>query len=152
MNRFPLLIAALATLAGPALADGPNRLSVLLGSRHLDATEDFQEVNPGMFADRVRPDGTSLSVGIYRNSYNRASIAGTAGVRLLNHGDTRLDMFAGLAHYPGDGRKSRFSVGDVIPLVGLRLQHRSAFVLAMPGDGQATNAVIGFGFSVDLDR
>ena len=64
--RIPLgvITALLAVFMGAeARADGPDRLSFLLGSRHLGATEHFEEFNPGVFADWLRPDGIGLSLG-----------------------------------------------------------------------------------------
>ncbi len=151
-HLFTYLTAAFACLATSAAAEGPNRLSVLLGSHHLNAKQSFEQTNPGLFLDWVRPDGVTVSFGGYRNSFGKPSIAAMAGLKLFESERTRIDLFGGVAHYPGDGRKNRFAIGDLTPLVGLRAEHRGLFVLALPGDGQATDAIFGFGLSMDLPR
>lgn len=141
------LAVLLALAASPAFAEGPNRMSILTGSNHIGATQDFEEVNPGVFADWVRDDGVTWTFGAYRNSYGRVSVAAMAGWEVYARGPARIDLFAGVANYPRDGRKTRFATGDVLPLVGVRMAWRNLFMLAIPGDGEATDAILGFGFS-----
>lgn len=64
--RIPLgvITALLAVFMGAETrAGGLDRLSFLLGSQQLGATEHFEEFNPGVFADWLRPDGIGLSLG-----------------------------------------------------------------------------------------
>lgn len=146
MLRMILLVLL---LPGGALA-GPDRLSLLLGSHHVNATETFEEVNPGLFLDWVRPDGLTLTAGVYRNSYGRTSVAAMVGREVWRSGAAGLEVFGGLAHYPVDGPKSPVAVGDVVPLAGLRFQHRDIVIIALPGDGAATDLVLGFGLTLPL--
>lgn len=153
MRRALLRLSLLLFLtSSPALAEGPNRLSVLLGSHHLDANLAFEEKNPGVFLDWLRADGLSWSLGAYRNSFGKPTVAALAGLNLFESETMRFDLFGGLAHYPGDGRKNRFSIGDLTPLAGLRAEYRGLFVLAIPSDGKVTDGILAFGVSVPLTR
>ena len=58
-------------LAAPVHAD-PDRISILLSSYHVDAKQDFEQVNPGGFLTwENRMGGLDYSLGAYRNSYGR---------------------------------------------------------------------------------
>lgn len=135
--------------AGPAVAE-PDRLGIHLGSFHAGATGEFEEVNPGLFLSWERPGGVTYSVGAYRNSYGRGSVAATVAKTILRSKTAGLDVFAGLAHYPGNGQNIRHAIGDVVPLVGLKMHYRQLFVNVMPGDGDAVDAIFSFGITVPL--
>lgn len=75
-----------------------------------------------------------------------------AALQFYERDATRVDVFAELAHYPGHGRKTAPAIGDFIPLAGVRVQHRGLFLLAIPSDGEVTDAIFGFGVSFDLNR
>lgn len=138
----------LGLLATPAVSD-PDRVSILLGSRHIGAS-GFQEVNPGVFVTwEGRVDTT---VGVYHNSYGRTSVAVTAAVRVHEWQGGALSLFAGAAHYPGDGRNFRVSVGDVVPLVGVQIQYGNTFAQIIPMDGKPVNAVVSFGVTFELGK
>ncbi|AZQ66380.1 hypothetical protein EF888_04075 [Silicimonas algicola] len=152
MNRHVLAAVALLTHAVPAFAGPPDRLSILMGSYHADATLEFEQTNPGIFLDWDNPSGTTLTVGVYRNSYGRRSLALSASRTILRRGELSLEGFVGLAHYPGDGHKVPVAVGDVVPIAGLKVRYRKAFALMIPGDGATTDAIFAYGLSFDLGR
>lgn len=98
MNGRVFLLAAL--LAAPAMAD-PDRVSILLGSQHLGAALAFEQVNPGVFVTwEDRALGLDLSVGAYRNSYGRGSVAALAALPVLEWPAGQVAVFGGLALYP----------------------------------------------------
>ena len=134
---------ALSVQAAP-----PDRLSVHLGSSHVNAQEDFEEFNPGLFVSWDR--SLSYTVGAFRNSYGDVSVAATVAYPLIRRDLYRLTAFVGWAHYPENGRKFRVHHGDVVPVAGLRLHYRSLFVQFLPGDGSVADAVLSFGFSAPL--
>ena len=87
----------------------------------------------------------SYSVGAYRNSYGRASIAATAGYSFLQRGDLDLSVFGGVALYPKDGRNFAVHAGDFVPIGGLQARYRNAFMQVIPSDGLSTDAIVSFG-------
>lgn len=141
---------ALSFLATSAHAD-PDRVSILIGSSHLNAKMEFEESNPGVFLtwEGRRVD---LTVGAYRNSYGKASVAATASVPVLRWGKGEASVFAGLALYPGDGRKFAAHVGDIVPLVGLQVRHGNAFAQIIPSDGYVVDAIVSFGLTFELEK
>ncbi len=142
---FCLMIAA-----GPVLA-GPDRIAIHLGSHHAGATSDFEEVNPGIFLSWDRPNNVALSVGAFRNSYGRGSVAISAAKTFYRGKSTAAAVFAGLAHYPGNGNDIRHAIGDIVPIAGLQFDYRNLFVNVMPGDGNAADAIFSFGVTMPLN-
>lgn len=142
------LIAILSTLASPALA-GPDRISILFGSHHVGG-QGFEEINPGVFLtwEQHRLD---LSVGAYRNSYGRLSVAAVAALPIWSQGETEVSLFGGLAHYPGNGRNFAIHAGDVVAIGGLQLRHENLFVQVLPGGGDMP-VVIAAGITFSLRR
>jgi hypothetical protein len=147
MLRWLFLLALL--LAAPASA-GPDRVSLMFGSHHIAANQPFEEINPGVF---LTWEGRRLdwTVGAFHNSYGRTSVAGTVALPLWKTGELRLDAFAGIAHYPVDGRNFRFHAGDLVPLGGLQLRWRNLFVQAIPLDGGVAAGVLSFGVTFGLN-
>ena len=148
MRLSPVLAVLLASAASPLAAD-PDRLSFLLGSHHIDAAGNFQEFNPGVFLTWERR--LDYSLGIYRNSYDRLSVAGTLAWPVYETGDFQLDLFGALALYPKDGRRFEISFGDVILLGGLQMRYRNAFLQVIPSDGGEVDAIVSFGLTFDLN-
>lgn len=142
-----LILACLLSLIAlsPAFAAAPDRLSVHLGSRHINAQEDFEEFNPGLFVSWDR--SFSYTFGAYRNSYGDLSVAATMAVPLLQRPAWRMNFFVGWAHYPDNGRKFRVHYGNVVPVAGLRMYYRNTFVQFLPGDGDNADAVLSFGLT-----
>jgi hypothetical protein len=140
----------LTIAAGPAVA-GPDRLAVHLGSHHAGTTTDFEEVNPGLFLSWDRPKGVTYSVGAFRNSYGRGSVAVTVAKTIYKQKYTSVAVFGGLAHYPGNGEDIRHAIGDVVPLAGVQLRHKRLFLNVMPGDSDTVDAIFSFGVTVPLN-
>lgn len=140
-------ILILALVAAPATAQ--DSLTVLLGSHHVAAQIEFEEVNPGLILTWDR-DPLDWSAGVYRNSYGRTTVAGFASLPLVENDALSVSAVAGVALYPEDGRTFAVHAGDWVPLVGLHLQSGPISVLIMPSDGKATDAVIAFGATFDF--
>ena len=99
-RRAKLVIAAICVAFGatPAAA-GPDRFSVLLGSKHIGAN-GFNEINPGLFATWER-GRIGYSLGAYLNSYDRGSIAAVAQLGLIEWQNGSLNAF-GRACFTGN--------------------------------------------------
>lgn len=139
-------VIASALIAAPAAAQ--DRATVLLGSHHVDASYDFEEVNPGLILTWDR-DPLDWSVGVYRNSYGRVSTAAFAALPVIE-GDLSVSLIGGLAHYPENGRRFAISVGDWVPMIGLHARTGPLSVLILPSDGKATDAIIAVGFTWEI--
>lgn len=146
--RLSALILA-AALPTTALA-GPDRVSILLGSEHFNATEDFREFNPGLFLTWEGPT-FDYSVGLFQNSYSNVSPLVSIGYDVEIATEFEVGAFAGLAVYPGEGDRFDHSIGNVIPLIGLQARYRNVFVQLLPADGQSTDGVLTFGLTFALD-
>jgi hypothetical protein len=139
------ILSALLITATPAAA-GPDRWSILLGSKHVDA-QGYNEVNPGLFATWER-EHLHWSVGAYHNSYDRVSVAATAYLPMIEWKGGNAGPFAGLALYPKDGRNQVTHIGgDVIAIGGIQARHRNLFVQITPMDGKPVKALIAFGIT-----
>ena len=137
-------------LSGPTTAAaGPDRLSVLLGSEHVNATRSFQEFNPGIFLTWER--GLNYSAGLYYNSYKKVSPLVSVGYDWEVAQDLDLGAFFAVAVYPGDGDEFSHAMGDVVPFVGLQARYKNVFVQFIPADGDALDALFTFGLSFDLN-
>lgn len=139
--------------AGPAAA-GPDRLSFLLGSYHVGATQSFEEFNPGAFltwTNLMWRGALDLTVGAYRNSYGDGSLAVTTAYPFVRTEKWGLELFGGLAWYPGNGDQFSYSAGDVVPLAGLQARYRNVFVQAIPSGGSSVDAVLSFGLTFALE-
>lgn len=131
-------------LACPANA-GPDRISFMLGSSHVGAMMSYEEINPGVFATwEDRALGLDYSLGIYRNSFGRASVAATAALPLVKKPRFQADVFAGVALYPGNGKDFAYHAGDVVPIAGLQARLGNGYIQIMPGDGMT---VVAFGLT-----
>ncbi|MEM6887322.1 MAG: hypothetical protein AAF636_04190 [Pseudomonadota bacterium] len=134
----------------PTLAyAGPDRLSVLLGTEHFNATRDFQEFNPGLFL--TWESTYDYSVGLFYNSYEEVSPIVTVGRDWEVAPNFDLGVFGGLAIYPGDGDEFRISAGDLVPLVGLQARYGNVFAQFIPADGDSVDAVLAIGLTFELN-
>lgn len=149
MKRAFYLCAALLALALPvqALAD---RVTVLLGSHHAGASNQYEEFNPGLFYTWERPV-VDLSAGAYRNSYGNLSVAGFVGKRLWDWESGAFSVFGGLAHYPENGRRIESHIGgNVVGLVGLQLRQGPVVLQALPYREGSAKGLFTFGLSFDV--
>ncbi|MEO9652866.1 MAG: hypothetical protein ABJ360_26375 [Roseobacter sp.] len=142
--------AALATAfsAIPASAN-PDRISVLLGTSHINAQRDFQEFNPGIFFTWERQ--LNYSVGLFYNSYEEISPLVSVGYDYEIASDFDIGAFLAVAVYPGDGDEFSHSIGDVVPLVGLQARYKNVFTQFIPADGEALDGLFTFGLTFELD-
>lgn len=132
---------------------GPDRVALLFGSRHINPTSEFEELNPGVFAvwDAERTNWpVDISLGAFRNSYGRGSVAALAAWPVWQGNNAELSLFGGLAHYPEDGRRFLVSLGDVVPLGGVQLRAGPVVTQLIPGDGEVTDATLTFGLTFAL--
>ncbi|KJZ20228.1 hypothetical protein [Loktanella sp. S4079] len=160
-----LLATAIALLsASPVIAGGcrplqPDGVAVLLGSHHIQAQQDFNEFNPGVFLS-WDCDIANPRVGVHRNSMSEisTSISFTSDFLKLSKAGFDLHPFFGFAHYPGSGDEVPINVGksDIIPIVGLELTHEAvpAFIQYLPGDVEMGDFahLWTFGLKFDLNK
>tara|TARA_R110002094_G_scaffold160396_2_gene145780 strand:- start:46 stop:486 length:441 start_codon:yes stop_codon:yes gene_type:complete len=146
MLKHLLIILLLLPLR--AQAEGPDRVSILLGSRHYGA-DGFQEVNPGLFLTWERD--MDISIGVFRNSYNKAAIAATVAVPVVEWDQGNISLFAGAAYYPEDGRLQKIHLGDVIPIGGIQARHKDIFFQLTPLDGDPVKGLLAFGVTWAID-
>lgn len=144
------LLTLLGVLFACAVHAGPDRVSFLIGSHHVNAQQSFDEVNPGVFVTWENPR-LHWTVGAYRNSYGRASISATAGLPVLRWQEGEASLFVGAALYPKDGRTFAAHVGDVVPIGGLQVRHRNVFMQLIPLDGNLADAVVTVGVTFGLE-
>ncbi|MBW4708870.1 hypothetical protein KX928_13855 [Roseobacter sp. YSTF-M11] len=147
MKLSAMILAAL--LPTTALA-GPDRLSILLGSEHVNATEDFQEFNPGVFLTWEQ-ETFDYSVGAFYNSYEDVSVLASIGYDVEVAPEFEVGVFAGLALYPGEGDRFSHAIGDVVPLAGFQARYRNFFTQLIPTNADSVDAVITFGLTFELN-
>ncbi len=141
--------ALLFSLIAATAQASPDRISLVVGARHIGAT-GFHDINPGRFLTWERAP-VDISVGVFRNSYKRTSIAASAYVPMIAWAAGNAGLFAGVAHYPGDGRKPRPHVGDVVPIGGFQIRHKGFFAQFTPMDGKPVDALLVFGLTWPLN-
>lgn len=146
------LAIAIALYAAPVSADIlPDGYAVLLGSKHVNASVDFEERNFGIFATY---DGEFVDTrfGAYRNSFGEGSVALTFASDHLtaSYGSFNVGLFSGGAYYPSGAEGSPIKLGDgnILPLIGLEFTHDDAplFVQLLPGDKE----LMGFDYLVSF--
>lgn len=154
----PLPRAALALLLSllPLAAHaGPDRVSVLLASRHVDAASAFNEVNPGVFLtwEEVAWGGRlDATLGVFHNSYERTSVAATLAWPVWEPAPwAEVALFGGIAHYPDDGRRFAVHAGDFVPLGGLQWRAGHVFGQVIPLDGVEADAILTVGVTFALE-
>lgn len=140
---------ALAMLTPQSGIAGPDRVSILLGSHHVNATRDFQEFNPGVFVTWER--NFNYSVGLYYNSYKKVSALASVGYDYEIAQDFDVGAFFAVALYPGDGDEFSVSAGDFVPLVGLQARYKNVFAQFIPADGDSLDSLFTFGLTFELD-
>lgn len=130
---------------------GPDRLSVLMGSHH-EGGWGFETRTPGVFLTWEDIEGLDFSLGVYRNSYGRGSVAATAALPIRRWAFGEASVFLGAAWYPKDGRTFRVSLGDLVPVGGVQFRHRNWFWQIMPSDGQPVRAIFSVGLTFELHQ
>lgn len=156
MTPFTNTAAAVLMSVGIGLpaAAGPDRLSFLIGSEHIGATQPFEEINPGVFltwTNALWKQNLDITAGAFRNSYGDGSLAVTTAYPFVRTEHWGFEMFGGLAWYPGNGDQFAHSAGDIVPLIGLQARYRNVFVQAIPSGGKTVDAVMSFGLTFALD-
>lgn len=138
----------LLLLAAPAHAQ--DRMSVLVGSTHIGGS-GYDGRNPGLFLSWDRA-GLEWSLGAFRNSYGRGSVAATIGLPVARWARGQASLFAGVAWYPKDGRRFRANLGEVVPVGGVQIRQGSWFVQIMPSDGRPVRAILSTGLTFPIHR
>lgn len=147
MKLTAIVVAGL--LPSVALA-GPDRASILLGTEHFDAAEDFREFNPGLFLT-WEEETFDYSVGVFQNSYSNVSPLISIAYNIEVAPEFEVGAFAALALYPGEGDRFSLAVGDVVPLIGLQTRYRNFFAQLIPSDGDTADAVLAVGLTFALN-
>lgn len=143
-------LTAIISLACSAQA-GPNRAALTFGSRHIGAS-GFNQFNPGLFLTWENPR-VHWSVGIYHNSYNHASVAVAGYAPLVYWRDGNAGLFAGLAHYPVNGRDfSTHLARNILAIGGVQIRHGNLFIQITPMNGKPVKALLSFGVTWPLAR
>lgn len=145
-----LALAGFITLPGGAVRADPDLVTILGGSYHVGAPGAFETFTPGVFLTWQYP-AVDLSAGIYRNSYGRVSVAATVDHAVYDTDWVTIAGFAGLSHYPQEGRTLARSVGDVVPIGGLRLRVGHALVTVIPSDSASIDAIVTLGFTFEVN-
>ena len=127
----------------------PDRISIMFGSQHVNAKMRFNQENPGIFATWEHHP-LDLTIGVYKNSFSRASLALTVALPLHRTRDFSLDLFFGAAYYPVDGRYFAYHIGDIVPVGGLQVRYQNLFAQVIPSDGTQTDAILSFGVTFSL--
>lgn len=117
------LLLALLCLATPAYPFG---LEATIGSHHILATEDFEERNWGLGVYHDLGDRWTVSGGAYRNSYGDTSVYALAERRMTTVSvlgqPVDVDLFGGVAHYPGAEAKGLPHLGELVPVFGVQAE------------------------------
>ena len=151
-------IALTAAMATPAAACDliPDSWASLIGSKHFDAQEDYNERNAGLFLG-WDCKYVSTRIGAYDNSLYRRSTAVTFTSDYLSVGlaGSELHPFVGTAKYPDTGRNQINSIwGDWTLIGGVELTHEDVplFVQWLPGDEEAAgySSIAAFGVRLDF--
>ena len=140
---------AITVMANPVFAENceilkPSGIAVLLGSHHVNAQQNFDEFNPGVFVS-WKCDLASIRLGVHKNSFSNiaASATFTSDYISLSAGGFHLHPFIGIAHYPDTGSDTPISVGgsDIIGIGGLEFTHDKVpiFIHYLPGDVELGN-------------
>lgn len=160
VRKTILVIAMIAiNFCGPSLyAETQWRLGANIGSYHVDATEDFNEVNPGAFIsvsfNVEKRFQSGFQVGGYLNSYRERTLYGIGFVnyRIKQYDDAELLLggFAGLFEYPNLVAQAKRSgiptVRNAIFAAGPSLTYRKGngvdFTLGyIPFNGKETSGI-----------
>lgn len=147
------LTVALALGVGVKAFAGPDRVSILGNSKHIGFRYDkYNETNPGVFLtwdDAIAPN-VDFSVGAYQNSYARLSVMASASWLPIEVGPIQAGVFAGVAHYPVNGRDQPFHIGDWVPMAGVQVIAGNFFIQAMPASTNLKRSIIAAGITFEV--
>lgn len=152
--RKSALFALCFTSFTTAAQAGPDQISILLGSEHVNGT-GFEEFNPGIFLtwrDLLFDGRADLSFGGFRNSYGDGSLAVSMAFPIVREKNWGLELFTALAWYPGNGERFEIAAGDIVPIAGLQARLGPTFVQIIPGGGDSVDATISFGLTFALPK
>ncbi len=140
MKALILTLTAAVGLSGCGLSDriattrAYNYATVTHASKHVNASKEFNEVNPGIGIGSEAPVArTRWSLGVeagrFRNSSEELTtyLTGYGEFDVLRNKPRalRIGGFSGLAQYPAEADKNRsegkFAIGDFIPVVGMQV-------------------------------
>ena len=130
-------------------AAGPDKVSIMLGSAHINSTVDYNEFNPGVFVTWDR--GRRYTIGAFKNSYSKTSVAAMVAWPLTGTSKWTLDATAGIAFYHDDAVKFPTHWGSFVPIAGLQFRTEHYFIQMFPGDGDVTDMIFSFGLSFPLN-
>ena len=146
-----LATAALGlVLAASAAGAGPDRVSLLFGSYHINARDDYDQLNPGVFLTWEGRFETTL--GVYRNSYGKIAESAQVLYPVANWKNGQLQVFAGIAHYPGDGDTVAVHLGDLIPIAGLSARWGNLFAVMIPCFCEGFDALVAGGVTFPIGQ
>lgn len=148
-NQHPFVGALSCDVACHGYGE-PDRVSILLGSAHVNSDFVFNETNPGLFVT-WEGDPVYWSIGAYQNSFSEMSVAVTGYAPVIEWDEGNAGIFAGLALYPETGRDQTVSLGDVVPLAGVQVRQGHVFVQILPTFGNGADAVITGGLTFPLN-
>lgn len=160
LNFLVFVMFSAAAYAGNfSLSEGRTHISFNIASYHLNASRDFNEVNPGIGIGRSFRLGETnaeidAEIGIYKNSLERQTIYAmtsldTRVARLGSAATLRMGVFSGLAHYPGDTNKFKKqgvpTIGNWVMAVGgqaaLRINDRHDLRVRVMPAGKVADAL-----------
>ena len=145
-----LVAALISTAAGADCFERPDRISILLGSEHVNATTDYTEFNPGVFLS-WDCESIILTAGVYTNSFGDASPSALVSYPIIKTNDGSLAAFAGASYFPDvEGLDLGYS-GNVVPLMGMQLNYKNTFVQVLPGVEDSFDLLITAGLRFHLN-
>jgi hypothetical protein len=151
---FTLALVVLATCKANA---GPDRVSILTNSNHIGFRyQGFNETNPGLFLtwDNAIAPNVDLSVGGYLNSYAKPSMMIAATWLPIEVGQCEAGVFAGVVHYPGNGRYEPTSIAgsDVIGMGGGQVICGPVFMQVIPAATDLSRAIVAVGITMEIGQ
>ncbi|WP_162617589.1 hypothetical protein [Yoonia maritima] len=128
----------------------PDRVSILVGSEHLNATTEFTEINPGVFLS-WDCHKTMFTAGIYKNSLGDPSPSALVSYELYEYQDFSLSAFAGISYFPEIDELDLEYESHYVPLVGLQTNYKNIFMQFIPGVENQFDMLVTAGLRFDLD-
>lgn len=131
----------------------PDRVLVPAASYHIEATHDFQEINPGAILVWEHGD-LGLNAGAYYNSFGDISpTVGASFTPVRSENETfEAGLFANVAYYPDLEGLSTPIKEQVFPMAGLHVRYGNFYAQAIPfaHETDAASGVISIGVTFSL--